>query len=404
MTETLQRPSRPSPAPRRTAADARRELRLAGVAAAVQAAGLGLLLLAVPVLLVWATDPRAGSGAGSALRTVGQLWLVAHGAALEIPGGRWTLTPLALVAVPVLLLGGAARRTSGARPATALRDVVRLAGTAALTNALLAGAVAAVSGTEDVHPGLISSVVGACVLAFLATAAGALRGDRLWRAAWLRLPQRGRRFTRLAAIVSGVLAAGGALLAGLSFAVHAGRAADLAAISDPGPVGGLALLALGISLVPNAVLWSCAWLVGPGFAVGVGTAVGPLGHELGPVPAFPLLAALPGSGLPGWWGLLALAVPVCAGVLAGRVVHRELRDVSTARACAEAALVGPVVGLVWASLAWLSGGSAGGERLAQLGPAPWAVGLALAAEVGLAAVASVALHRRGRLRRGGSAT
>ncbi len=394
MTETLQRPSRSSSAPRRTGADTRRQLRRAGVASAVQAAGLGLLVLAVPVLLVWATDPRAGSSAGDALRTVGQLWLVAHGAALEIPDGRWTLTPLGLVALPFLLLGWAARRSSRARPATSVRDVVRLAGAAALTCAVLAGAVAALSRTDDVRAALISSVVGAYVVTFLATAVGGLRGDRLWRAAWLRLPERGRRLVRLVAVVSAVLAAGGALLAGLSLAVHAGKAGDLAAISDPGPVGGLALLGVGISLVPNAVVWSVAWITGPGFAVGVGTAVGPFGYELGPVPALPLLAALPGSAVPGWWGLAAVAVPVTAGLAAGYLLQRELPELGTWRVTAEAALVGPAAGVLWMLLAWLSGGAAGGARLAEVGPSPWAVGLAITAQVGAAAAACAGLNRR----------
>jgi len=122
------------------------------------------------------------------------------------------------------------------------------------------------------------------------------------------------------------------------------------------------------------------------------------------VPALPLLAALPGSAGPGWWGLAALLLPVSAGLLAGRLVHRDHPDVSAWRVSAEAALVGPAVGLVWAVLAWLSGGSAGGERLADLGPAPWAVGLVLATSVTLAAAASAVLHRHLVSRRRGAST
>ena len=63
--------------------------------------------------------------------------------------------------------------------------------------------------------------------------------------------------------------------------------------SSPG-VGGSALLLLAsLSYLPNSVIWAIAYMLGPGFSFGVGTAVSPSGSALGAVPAFPMLAALP---------------------------------------------------------------------------------------------------------------
>jgi len=121
--------------------------------------------------------------------------------------------------------------------------------------------------------------------------------------------------------------------------------------------------------------------------------VGPFGHELGSVPALPLLAALPGGGLPGWVGVLVLAVPVGAGLLAGRLVHRADPDASATRTACRSALVGAITGAVWAVLAWGSGGPVGGERLAQVGPGPGSVGLAVALSVGAGAVACASVLR-----------
>ncbi|MCW2615547.1 MAG: rane protein, partial [Frankiales bacterium] len=63
------------------------------------------------------------------------------------------------------------------------------------------------------------------------------------------------------------------------------------------------------------------------------------------------------------------------------------------RVALEAALAGPAAGLVWLLLAGLSGGPVGGERLADVGPGPWAVGLAVSVAVAAGAVLSAALHQ-----------
>jgi hypothetical protein len=220
--------------------------------------------------------------------------------------------------------------------------------------------------------------------------AGALRGARLWRAVLPALPDRAARLVHATALAGAVLIAGGALLAGASLLRHLGRAGDLAAATAPGKVGGLALLLLGVALVPNAAVWGASWLAGPGFHVGVGTAVGPYDTVLGPVPSLPLLAALPGA-VPPWVGIVGAAVPVVAGIVGGVVVTRRLRRPGWLEACREAALVGPCAGVLMALAGWLSGGPAGGARLTDVGPSPWRLGLAVAAEVAVGAVAGAAL-------------
>ncbi len=190
------------------------------------------------------------------------------------------------------------------------------------------------------------------------------------------------------------LLAGGALLVGGSLLGHFGRATELGAATAPGAVGGAGLLVLGLSYVPNAVVWGASWLAGPGFAVGTGTAVGPFAHELGAVPALPLLAALPAGGVPGWVGALSLCVPLSAGALAGRVLHRRSDAPSRTRAVLDVLATAGWSGAVTAVLAVLAGGSAGGARLDELGPSATRLGLAVAAEVAVGALAAVVLLRR----------
>jgi hypothetical protein len=99
-------------------------------------------------------------------------------------------------------------------------------------------------------------------------------------------------------------------------------------------------------------------------------------------------------------------VPLLAGVLAGRRVLADLdlqadeertpEPPGHGRRVLEAAAVGPVTGAVVTGLAWLSGGAVGGQRLTEVGPSPWRVGLAVAVAVGVGAVLA-ALLRRGDL-------
>lgn len=398
MTDTLSRPAR-SPLSRPARASGRHLA--AGGPAALWAALAGLVAMTVPVLLVWAADGRSGAGAAAAVRTAGQLWLVTHGTALDVPGGHVGLTPLGLTAVPLVLLARAGAHAARQAGVARVRDAVRLTVAVAAPYAVVAAVVAGLSRAPQVVPSPLHALFGGLLLGALGAGAGVVRAAGLWPGLWRRLPLRACGLAVATAAATGVLLAGGALVVGGALLMHAGGAADLARASGPGLVGGLALFVLGVGLVPNAVVWGAAWLAGPGFAVGVGTAVGPFAATLGPVPALPLLAALPGTAPPLWAGLLVLMLPLTAGGVAGLLLLRRLADPSWRRAAGEAALAGPCVGAVLALLAALAGGPLGGGRLAAFGPSPWRVGLGVALEVGVgaAAVAGLRVGLRGGLSR-----
>jgi hypothetical protein len=394
MTQTVERRplTRPAPPARR----AQPSLLLPAATAAAWALGAGLVSLALPVLLAWATDSRSGSGAAAATRSAGQLWLLAHGTSLSIPGGTVGLIPLGLVLLPLALLHRAGRHSARTVPVPSLRTATALIGAIAFPYAVGAGFVAAACSTAAIRPAPVQALVGGAVVAVLGAGSGVLREARLLSRVQ-RLPERVRRLAVGVAVATGVLLAAGGALVGLSLAVHAGRVTSLASSSAPGLVGGLVLLVSGLLLVPNAVVWGASWVTGPGFAVGVGTSVGPFATSLGPVPALPLLGALPSTETPAWWGAVALLLPLAGGALAGLVVARRLDTSAPLTGAWEAALVGPCAGLVFTALAFLSGGPLGGGRLAAVGPSPWQLGLAVAVEVAVpaAVAAAIVVRRRG---------
>ena len=77
-------------------------------------------------------------------------------------------------------------------------------------------------------------------------------------------------------------------------------------------------------LLPNAVLFSGAYLLGPGFTVGVNTMVSPTVVSIGALPMFPLLAALPDDGATAAWTPWLMGLPpVVAALAAARAQRRN---------------------------------------------------------------------------------
>ena len=158
-------------------------------------------------------------------------------------------------------------------------------------------------------------------------------------------------------------------------------------------LGGIAITLGQLALVPNAVIWTASWLVGPGFAIGTGSLVSPLGTQLGPVPALPMLGALPSGQLA--FGFVGLVVPIAVGFLVGTVLAPRLRGRLDGGPVLLAGIgAGLVGGVLMGLLAWASAGSAGPGRLVHVGPDPWAVGICATIEFAIAVTLGMLASRR----------
>lgn len=397
MTELLSRPPGPR-APRRPPARPV-TVTVAGVMAALQAAALGVLAVMVIVLVGWATAADSIASAATAVTGGLQVWLVAHHTRLVVPGGGFSLTPLALSLLPLVLLHSATLRAARLAQVSGRSGVIALTSAVTATYAVIATVVALLARTESVRPVPASAFLGAATVAAVAAGSAAVRATGRWPVLWRRLPAVLRMTLPPAAGALAVLLGSGALLVGAVLARHHGQGALLVDGLEPGS-GGMVLLLLGSLLyVPTAVVWGTAFVVGPGFAVGHGTSVTAAGADLGAVPAFPLLAALPdspGAGI----GSIALVAPLLAGVLAALLLRRCALQPgapgsgSTRQVLGACGLVGALVGLAAGALALLSAGSAGPGRMADVGPDWWAVAPATAAEVAVSAALTLLLLRR----------
>jgi hypothetical protein len=158
-------------------------------------------------------------------------------------------------------------------------------------------------------------------------------------------------------------------------------------------LGGVALTLGQLALLPNLVIWTASWLVGPGFAIGTGSSVSPLGTDLGPIPAIPVLGALPPSDLA--FGFVGLVVPLAVAFLVGAVLGPRVRhELDGPPLVLAGVLAGVVGGVLLGLLAWASAGAAGPGRLVDVGPNPWAVGGWAALEFALALTAGLFASRR----------
>jgi len=353
----------------------------------------------VVVLVGWATAADSGASAATAVTGGLQGWLVAHHTRLVVPGGGFSVTPLALSALPLLLLHSATLRAARLAQVTRRRGIIALVSAVTASYAVIATVVALLARTDAVRPEPASAFLGAAALAGVAAGSAAVRASGRWLVLWHRLPALLRTALPPAAGALAVLFGCGALLVAVMLGRHHGQGTLLVEGLDAGAGGTLLLLLGSLAYVPNAVVWGTAFAVGPGFAVGAGTSVTVAGADLGAVPAFPLLAALPegtGTGL----GALALAAPVLAGLLAALLVQRYGRRpgspalASTRQLLECCGLVGALTGLAVGALALLSAGSAGPGRMADVGPDWWAVAPATALEVAVTAALALLLLRR----------
>lgn len=375
-----------------------------GALAAVQAVVGSLLTVVAPVVAVWIAATDTGATWVEAVRVAADAWLLAHHTGIAVTGGQLAVVPLGLT----LVVGGwswaAGRRlaialglsaaTSGTPPADPVtggpaRAARRAVVTYAAAYGLLAAVVSLLAASPVARPLSGQALAGGAVLAGLVSGAAVLH---TWRTAgrsrpWsvvadrLRVPAALRRVLPAALLATAGWVGAGALLLAAALAVHGGDVTAAHRALDPGVLGGAGLVAAQLLLLPTLVVWAAAWLAGPGFVVGEGTVVSPAVVELGPVPALPVLGALPDPlGTAGW---AVLVGPVLLGVLAGRRLLRDRGGVPGGWAAAgrDVALTGLVTGGLAAVLAWVASGPAGPGRLAEVGPQGWAVGAAVGVEV-----------------------
>ena len=369
-----------------------RPLYSTGGVAAATSAGLGLAVIVTLTVIGWVAAPHDAFSEEivDILQGAVLAWLVGHHVSFSVPDGQIALLPLGLVLLPGLLLYRSGRKLARSCAIPRLRYVYRAALAIAGPYAAISGTLALLAHTETVEPSMPRALVMGFVIAFLAGGLGVLRQLMRDKGVAARdllrlMPARPRSLLVGMLVSTGTLLLGGLMLFLVALAVSLPEVVEATRALRPGWVGGALLVVFQLAYLPNAVVFAVCYALGPGFALGAGTAVAPTGVSVGALPLLPMLAAVPDNGAAPALSLVALVLPFLAGAAGGVLTQRSAPDVVSEAAPLWGFVCGVTTGILCAALAEVAGGSLGGGRLSEVGPSPWQVGLVAALEVGVAA-------------------
>ncbi|KDA06429.1 hypothetical protein DC31_08260 [Microbacterium sp. CH12i] len=377
---------------------------LAAVDAAI-AAAVGLVVLLAPLTLLWTLAFGVTADWGSLWPVTGTLWQFGHGVPVDIAiaddvliavgispdAAHFTLslTPLAFLVFTLLFAG-----RSGTRAA---RSGAWLLGVCAgvLTFTVITVGVALSAHMDAAQVPLWLAILLPSAVYLVGALCGAVRYawhegdggliDRLhdvvdsW-GEWGVVPTEVVRGTAVVIVaLTGIAGLAVALMVAL-------RGGEVVALFEAARVDatGAAVLTLGhLAYLPTLLVWAVAWIAGPGFSVGAGTAVSPAGTQLGVVPGIPVLGLLPENS--SIWMLIVVLLPVAAGAFAGWIVRSRLVWADAAHTLAPRAVITVGIALLSAGItaiaSVLASGSIGPGRLAEVGPHVGWVSLAIGVEV-----------------------
>jgi hypothetical protein len=369
----------------------------------VVAIGIGISL--APLTILWGVQYGFGPDWWGFWRAAVDIWLLGHGVdvtvTLDATVAAATGFPAAAEPFPItiaalgfglltVLLGMRAGRRIAQTTFRLMGELVALG-----VFAVLALGVTASAQFEAAQPNFVQGIVLPTLVFAVGLGIGSFRspragGDPLRKVVTTWLDElRPSIYSGLTSALRGGLSAAGVVIATASVLlaiVVVTSYAQMIALYEglqAGALGGFALTLAQIAFVPNLVLWAVSWLVGPGFAIGSGSSVSPLATNLGPIPAVPVLGALPTGESS--FAFIGILVPVLAGFLAGALLHRQASAPGIPRILAIGVGMGLVAGSSLGLLTWAAAGSAGPGRLVDVGPDPLQVALWAALEVGVAA-------------------
>jgi hypothetical protein len=293
--------------------------------------GIGIGLALVPLMLGWASVNHFQATPLDVWQLAVQVWALGHGVPLHVDlTGIQTIVPadLAVFDLTLALLGCAL-----VTALLAVRAGRRIADTddSPIVGGLLIACVATLVGfalwTGQSAAVNVEVALGT-VKIMIPFLIGLLYGWKPWRLVRNRnplselIPEGWRDVIATAARITAAAFLALVVVASfvLAYCIVLGFATEISlyeAIHGEF-FGGIVITAAQLLALPTVIIWTMAWLIGPGFSLGLGTLVTPFSATIGAFPAIPLLGAIPTDSVVVGWPVIVVPVLVVA-LVAGRL-------------------------------------------------------------------------------------
>lgn len=385
---------------------------IAAFDAAIRVA-LGLGVLLAPLTIVWIFENDPSVDWFVAFRAASDFWLISHGTRLVIPAGEILGVAVPTFVVSLIPLGmtiwfARLYYTAGKRfLASSALWPGWLGGTLVFGAASLG--ISTLAFDPAIYPVTWQGVVFPTALFFVFQFLGSVFGrpDELFDGDVLdQAPERDairqslnnfrlRLHWSIRSLIAPALRAGTAItvillmVSAFAIAILIGFSwIDITRLYESVQVsvlGAIVLTAGQLAVLPNIIIFGAAWFTGVGFAIGTGSLISPLGSQVGPLPAVPVLGALPVGRLD--FGMIALVVVLLAAFVATLSIRRSADEIrfefatAWSAAISLGAAIASVTSLQLAALAVVASGGAGPGRLSEIGINPWLLMLVSFVEV-----------------------
>jgi hypothetical protein len=385
---------------------------IAAFDAAIRVA-LGLGVLLAPLTIVWIFENDPSVDWSVAFRAASDFWLISHGTRLVIPAGEILGVAVPTFVVSLIPLGmtiwfARLYYTAGKRfLASSALWPGWLGGTLVFGAASLG--ISTLAFDRAIYPVTWQGVVFPTALFFVFQFLGSVFGrpDELFDGDVLdQAPERDairqslnnfrlRLHWSIRSLIAPALRAGTAItvillmVSAFAIAILIGFSwIDITRLYESVQVsvlGAIVLTAGQLAVLPNIIIFGAAWFTGVGFAIGTGSLISPLGSQVGPLPAVPVLGALPVGRFD--FGMIALVVVLLAAFVATLSIRRSADEIrfefatAWSAAISLGAAIASVTSLQLAALAVVASGGAGPGRLSEIGINPWLLMLVSFVEV-----------------------
>jgi hypothetical protein len=343
----------------------------------LRSVALLLLPLAFVSLIAWATAGSATGNTSDPMRAAIWLWLGAHHIPFFLSGeteGYLSYLPIGAMLLPFFALRAGFNRSLSKLHGD-FHNLNSVRSIFSFQYAIIATLLALFSSSATVSSQWYLAPVFAFSISYLATLTAGSR---------FRISQAVSYATRVLAILIGASFIALALL----IFTHISTFKNISIVLQPGILGSILLFALNLFYLPNLAIATLSFFTGTGFAVGAGTLVSPLTHNLGAIPTLPILAVLPTSSSK--WALCAIVIVVATGVLLA-----VWALASSSRALIQALIL---IAVSISVIGYLASGSLMTSAMSAVGVSIWKLTLSLVIEIGLG-VALMVLVPQIKLRR-----